>query len=83
MVELTDEIDDPVKGAKYCNQHMREVQELINLAKEKGDLSTAMKGEGWLVQWTEQLQHYLRMKFQQGMETEDISKSAKKKRFNG
>lgn len=83
MQVVDEEIDNPVKGVEYCNKHLRAVQEIIDAAKAKGDLATAMKGEGWLVQWVEQLQHFQRMKFQQGMETEDISKSAKKKRYNG
>ena len=79
----TDNIDNPIAGVAYCNKHIKSVEEIIEAAKAKGDFATAIKGEGWLVQWTEQLQHFIRMKFQQGMETEDISKFARKKRFNG
>ena len=78
---MSDDITDPVAGVAYCNKHIKKLEQMVEEAQAKGDYVSAMKGEGHLVAWTEQLQHYIRMKFQQGMETEDISKSAKKKRY--
>lgn len=77
------DVDDPIKGVAYVNKHMRRCEEGAEKAITEGDLVTQAKFEGHLVKWTELLTYYLRQVHQQGKGTEDISKSAKKKRFNG
>ena len=78
-------IENPKDGVAFCNKHIAKLEELIEVCEAKGDIELATKLRFQLVKWAEQLQHYLRQTWQQGMATEELTKSVqqKKKRFEG
>ena len=87
---MSQDIEDPIELVRHCNKHIQKLEMYIALAetafKETNDsehLMTIAKMEGHLVKWTEELEHALHQKYQQGLAQTDVTQGVKKVRVHG
>ncbi len=71
-------IEDARAGIAFANKKIALLEEMSAEARKQGDLKTSAKCEGFIYEWTELLQQYLRMNWQQGGQSTDASKGVSK-----